>query len=221
MTTTLTRPAAPPLNGQRPTAAPPPPTRRNHTRMALGVVIVILSVLGVVALYGSASDRIEVVAVRQPVAAGQLITAADLTVVSISSDTELATIDASNRESLVGQVAVTALVPGSLLARPQVSDGPRIPEGMALAGATLKPGQYPPGLRAGDAVVIIESPPATATGAAATPIERGRSSVIDLEALDDASSSISVSLLVPEASASAISSAGAAGRLSVVVVSGS
>ena len=78
MTTTLTRPAAPPLNGQRPTAAPPPPSRRNHTRMALGVVIVILSVLGVVALYGSASDRIEVVAVRQPVAAGQLITAADL-----------------------------------------------------------------------------------------------------------------------------------------------
>jgi hypothetical protein len=189
--------------------------------MALGVVIVILSVLGVVALYGSASDRIDVVAIRQPVAAGQLITAGDLTVVSISSDGDLSTIAAADRSSLVGQVAVTALVPGSLLARAQVSDGPRIPAGMALAGATLKPGQYPTGLRAGDAVAIVESPPATATGAAAVPVERGRSRVIDLEAIDDAGSSISVSLLVPEASASAISSAGAAGRLSVVVVSGS
>lgn len=221
MTTTLTRPAAPPLNGQRPSATPPPPARRNHTRMALGVVIVVLSVLGVVALYGSASDRVEVVAVRQAVATGQQITAADLTTVSISSDSNLATIAAAQRESLVGQTAVTALVPGSLLARGQVSDGPRIPQGMALAGATLKSGQYPTGLRGGDAVLIVESPPATATGAAAAPIERGRSSVIDLEALDDASSSISVSLLVPEASASVISSAGAAGRLSVVVVSGS
>jgi hypothetical protein len=155
------------------------------------------------------------------VATGQQITAADLTTVSISSDSNLSTIAAAQRESLVGQTAVTALVPGSLLARAQVSDGPRIPEGMALAGATLKPGQYPTGLRGGDAVLIVESPPATAIGAAAAPIERGRSSVIDLEAHDDASSSISVSLLVPEASASVISSAGAAGRLSVVVVSGS
>lgn len=188
--------------------------------MALGVVIVVLSVLGVVALYSSASDRVEVVVVRQPVAAGQLITAADLTTVSLSSGTNLASIAAADRDSLVGQVAVTALVPGSLLAHAQVSDGPRIPQGMALVGATLKPGQFPTGLLAGDAVVIVESPAATATGAAAA-IERGRSSVVELATLEDASSSISVSLLVPEASASAISSAGAAGRLSVVVVSGS
>lgn len=221
MTATITRPAPPALNGQRPPSTPPPSARRNHTRMAVGAAIIAVSVLGVVALYGSASDRVEVVAVRQPVAAGQQIAAEDLTVVAISSDAKLATIPATRRESLVGKTASAALAPGSLLVDGQVNDGSRIPAGMALVGATLKPGQFPTGLQPGDAVLIVESPLATATGDPASPVEHGRSTVVDLEAVEDAASSISMSLLVPEDAASAVSTAGAAGRLSVVVVSAS
>lgn len=219
MTTTLTRPKlSPATNGQRPTPAPEPAGRRNRARMALGVVVLVLCVLGAITLYGNASDRIEVLAVRRSVAPGQQITAEDVRSVSISSDSTLQTLSASQRSDVIGQIAAVGLVPGSLLAPTQISDGPRVPAGTVITGATLKPGQFPIGLRAGDNVLLIETPLATATGAAAEPLERGSARVLDVEELDDASATIAVSLVVPDDAASPVASAGAGGRLTLVVV---
>src|SRR5437899_6054173 len=76
MTTTVQRrqitPAA--LNGQRAADAPAlPAMRRNRTRVALGALIIVLSVLGVMTLYSRASDRVDVLSVRHEVGAGQQI----------------------------------------------------------------------------------------------------------------------------------------------------
>ena len=89
---------------------------------------------------------------------------------------------------------------------------------MVIAGATLKPGQFPIGLRAGDNVLLVETPPVTATGAAAEPIIRGTAQVLDVERLDESSVALAVSLVIPATSASPIASAGAGGRLTLVVV---
>lgn len=186
--------------------------------MALGVVVLVLCVLGTITLYGNASDRIEVLAVRRSVAPGQQITAEDLGTVSISSDSTLQTVPASQRSDVIGQIAAVGLVPGSLLAPTQISDGPRVPAGTVITGATLKPGQFPIGLLAGDNVLLIETPLATATGAAAEPLERGRARVLDVEELDDASATIAVSLVVADEAASPVASAGAGGRLTLVVI---
>lgn len=219
MTTTLTRPKASlPLDGRRPPPAPEPVGRRNRARMALGLVVLVLCVLGAITLYGNASERIEVLAVRQSVAPGQQITAEDIGMVSISADSNLRTLPASQHGDVIGQIAAVGLVPGSLLAPTQISDGPRVPSGMVITGATLKPGQFPIGLRAGDDVQLIETPLATAAGAAAEPITRGSAQVLDVERLDDASPSLAVSLIVPANSASPIASAGAGGRLTLIVV---
>jgi hypothetical protein len=67
-------------------------------------------------------------------------------------------------------------------------------------------------------VLLIETPLATATGVAAEPIERGSARVLDVEELDDASATIAVSLVVPDDAASPVASAGAGGRLTLVVV---
>ena len=219
MTTTLTRPKAPqPLNGQRPSPAPEPVGRRNRARMMVGLVVLVLCVLGAITLYGKASDRIEVLAVRRPVAPGQQITAEDIGTVSITVDSNLRTMSVSQRAEVVGQIALVGLVPGSLLAPSQINDGPRVPAGMVITGATLKPGQFPIGLRAGDDVLLVETPLTTATGAAAEPITRGNAQVLEVERLDNATSSLAVSLIVPATSASSIASAGAGGRLTLVVV---
>ena len=221
MTTTLTRPSSSPSSPpdqRRVPARAEPSARRNHTRIALGLLVVVLSVLGTVTLYTRADDRIEVLAVGRSVAEGQEITADDLAVVSLSSDSELRTIPASEESRVVGQMAAVDLVPGSLLTQRQVSSGPRVPDGMVLTGATLKPGQYPVGLRAGDSVLVVETPTAAATGAAAAPIDRGRARVVDLAELEDASSSIAVSMVVPSDAATAIAAAGSSGRLTLVVV---
>lgn len=222
MTTTLDRPATPPphTRPRQPIASPPAP-RRNRTRMALGVVVLVMCVLGAVALYQRASNRVEVVAIRHAVPAGQVVTASDLMTVSIAAGTDLRTVDAASRDSVVGQIAAVALVPGSLLAPAQVSDGPRIPAGMALVGATLKPGQFPTGVQVGDTVLLVEAAAPSSAEAGGMPRDRGRATVMELDPVEDASTSIAASLLVPEAAASPIAGAGASGRLSVIVVGGS
>lgn len=219
MTTTLRRATAPsPTTNPRPLAVVPPTGRRNRSRIAVGAVVVVVSVLASVSLYGRANERIEVVAIRQAVPAGAAIGDNDLTTVSIAKDTDLRTVPAAQRATIVGQVASVGLVPGSLLAPNQVASGPRVPNGMAITGATLKPGQYPIGLRADDEVVLVEVAPPTATGAAGAPIDRGRARVVEVVELRDAGSAVAVSLVMPSANAAATAAAGAVGRLTLVMV---
>ena len=219
MTATLTRTKAlPSLNGNRPTPGREPVGRRNRARMALGLLLLALCVLSAITLYGRTSDRSAVLTVRRSVSPGQQITGEDIGIVSISSDSTLRTLSAAQRGEVIGQIAAVGLVPGSLLAPGQISDGPRVPAGMVITGATLKPGQFPIGLRSGDEVLLVETPPATATGTAAQPITRGSARVLDVEHLDDATSSIAISLIVPTDTASSVASAGAGGRLTLMVV---
>ena len=114
-------------------------------------------------------------------------------------------------------VAAVALVPGALLTRGQIRSGPLVPVGKAIVGATLKPGQYPAGLGTGTTVEVIEAPPAT-SGATNSATSHGEATVLALEAATDASGTVQVSLVVPRAVSSLVATAGAAGRISLVVV---
>jgi hypothetical protein len=187
----------------------------------MGVLVIVLSVLGTVAVYARADDRVAVVAVRRTVVQGHLIPAADLTTVAVPRDTGLSIVPASQRLVLVGQIARIELAAGSLVNPDQVAHGPHVPDGMALAGATLKPGQYPVGLRSGDTVRVVEIPNTSATGDAAAPLDRGPAQVVELDQVDDSSSSIVVALVVPADAATAVAAAGASGRLTLIVVSAS
>lgn len=221
--TTVNRPKAPPTisNGHRPPVPAPERTgRRNRTRIALGLLVIVLSVLGTVSLYSSAGNRIEVIAIRRTVPAGQVVTNEDLGTASIASRSGLATVSVADRAQLVGKVAAVGLVPGSLLAPEQLRDGPAVEDGKAIAGAVLKPGQYPVGLQAGDEVILVETPPVTATGRASVAADQGRARVLDLAAAEDGSSTVAVSLVVPRGVATSVANAGAGGRLSLVVVGG-
>lgn len=218
MTATLSRPkpAAPRLDGP-PLPPTPPPGRRNRTRIGLGAGVLALSILGTVALYGSASDRTEVLTVRNAVPAGKAITAGDLATAELSAHGGIQVVAAADQVNVVGQIATVALVPGSLLTPGQFAEGPRLAEGMAVTGATLQPGQYPLGLQPGDRVRLIETPAPTATGNPA-PIDRGVATVEELAAVEDATGSMTVDLIVPAEGAAAIATAGAAGRLNLVVI---
>ena len=221
MVTTLTRPptASPPANGERLSdVASSRAGRRNGTRIALGLVVVVLCVLGTVSLYTSAGRRAAVLSVRQAIPAGREISAEDLGTVSVSVGSGLRTIPASDRAQIVGRIAAVDLVAGTLLTSGELSNGPLVPAGRAISGATLKPGQYPVGLIPGDEVVIVETPPPSTTGTAAVPKDHGRGRVLDLVTATDGTGSVTISLVVPDDVATAVATAGAAGRLSLVMV---
>ncbi len=205
--TSTSRPLAP---------AQSPKPRRNTGRIVLGILVLAMSALGAVVLVSSASHRVAVLGIARDVPVGKTLTASDLHEVSISGGDGLHAVSADDPSRVVGRTAKVGLVAGSLLSRDQLTDQPARRDGTVVAGAVLKGGQFPVDLAIGDAVNVIETTAPDATGAG-EPISRGTATVLDLSQSRDGQGLITVSLAVPSASATAISSAGAAGRLSLVV----
>jgi hypothetical protein len=222
MTATLAphQAASPSPNGTR---VPPPEARsgrRDRTRIALGLIVIILCVLATASLFSSTNNREQVLTVRRPVPAGHAISPNDLGVARVSVGPDVAAMPAAARERVVGRVAAVTLVAGSLLVRDDVSDAVRVPDGMAVVGASLKAGQYPVSLAPGDTVRLVETAPESAVGDSAKPIEVGGARVLDVERSQSSPDTLAVSLLVPKEAASKVAGDGAAGRLSLAVVSG-
>lgn len=192
------------------------PRSRSTARIAIGVLVVSLSALGAAVLFSSAADRVTVIGVARDVPIGQKITEEDLREVSIAGGSGLQSIPADDAATVIGRTASVQLIGGSLLNPRQLADGPSLPDGTVIAGAVLKGGQYPVGLSIGDMVDVIETTSPDASGVG-EPVVRGQATVTDIAEPDDGQSQLLVSLAVPSDSATAVSSAGAAGRISVVV----
>src|SRR5581483_10050264 len=82
------------------------PAHRNQSRVAMGAFLIVAFSLAFAVSFSRAGDRQAVLAVARPVAAGQVITAADVTEVRISADPGLHPVPA--RQAVVG----AALKPG-------------------------------------------------------------------------------------------------------------
>ncbi|MFY1632350.1 SAF domain-containing protein [Solwaraspora sp. WMMB335] len=128
--------------------------------VALGGLLVVVCVLAYA--YGAAQlgDRVQVLAVARPVAAGQAITAADLTQVSAARDSGVRLVPAADAAEVVGRTAVVPLVAGMLLTPEVLGDAAFPPGGQVTASVAVKPGQYPQGLAAAARVAVYV--PATA-----------------------------------------------------------
>jgi hypothetical protein len=194
--------------------------RRNRTRIALGLVVIVMCVLATASIFSSTNNRTQVLTVRRAVPAGHTIGPDDLAVALVSVGGDVRTTPASALDRVVGHVAAVALVAGSLLVPDAVSAAARVPSDMAIVGASLKAGQYPASLTPGDEVRLVEIAAASGIGGSAAPIDRGRASVLDVARSHDSPDALAVSLLVPKAAATNVAGDGAAGRLSLVVVAG-
>ena len=193
-----------------------PGSNRNASRIAIGLLVLVVSVLGTLTLYSNAGDRRTVIALQRDVPAGKTISAADLNEVSISADASVSTVSTSDAGRVVGKVAMVELAAGSLLTANQIGDAPKLSSGEAMVGAVLKAGQYPSGLQVGSTVRVVEVPAADAAGRS-DPVSRGVGRVADIRESSNDGNTVVVSLVVSDTSAEAIASAGAAGRVSLVV----
>src|SRR6059058_4486663 len=107
--------------------------RRRVPYLALGGLLVVLCVLGFAAVTVRLGQRVSVLAVAQPVAAGQRIEAADLTQVSAADDPSLGLIPAAQASAVVGRTAVVPLLPGTLLTQSLIGDAAFPPSGKVVA----------------------------------------------------------------------------------------
>lgn len=140
--------------------------RRRLPFVALGGLLVIVCVLGFA--YGAArlGDRVQVLAVARPVAAGQAFTVADLRTVSAARDATVRLVPASDAQRVIGRTAVVPLLAGTLLTPALVGEAAFPPAGKVTASVALKPGQYPHGLAVGARVLAYVTASATGAGPA-------------------------------------------------------
>ncbi len=143
---------ADPIDDARGTRVRP---RRDLRLIAIGVLAVCLSGLGAVWLYSSVTDAASVVTVLRTVHRDQVISEADLGLVSVPSVPGLETVPGERLAEVIGQSAHTDLVAGTLLS-PRSFGPPVVSVGMAQVGLRLTPGRVPSaGLVPGTRVLLV------------------------------------------------------------------
>ena len=230
-TRTLGRRVAPPTstNGSRarPTAARAGGlgTAKRSTPMAVvGAAAVVLGALLSLALYTSVDQRQPVLAVRRPVAAGQVIAAEDLRQVRVSTADGVTPIPVSRSDSVVGKSAAVALVPGTLMTREQVGAPSSLQPGQAIVGVALKAGQAPAALPPGTRVQVITTVKGAGADQARPIVLTSSAIVAPATATNGAqlkpatSGTTVVSLIVPANEAPAVAAAAADGQVSLVAL---
>jgi hypothetical protein len=152
-------PAGPQPSGQAPRRL----RRRSVPLAAGGVVLVVVCALIFAEGWLQAGDRQPVLALAQPVTAGQVITAADLETVRVSAAGPVSLVPASRQAEVVGSTAAVSMPAGSLLTGSDIGTPPPV-KGQVRLGVALKTGAYPPDLAAGQDVDVLATPPSGTTG---------------------------------------------------------
>ena len=220
--------AAPTTNGRRAEGrARPAGARGTGRRRQLPLVVVgVLLVLGCALAFADASlhlgSREEVLALAQPVAAGQVLSAGDLRSARVSTGSSLAVVPVAAEQSVVGRRAAVALVAGALLTTSEVGAVPPVAAGFDEVAVGLKPGAYPPDVAPGDRVQVV--PVASSSGSSTAGVTGGSPVSATVLAVDAAPAGTSnptvLSLQVATRDAGEVASLAAAGQASVIEVGG-
>lgn len=150
-------PATPsPADGRPLTLGKP---RRNPTLLALALLLIIGCAAAFGALYMTADQRTQVLVTRKAITQGQTLTSEDLIVAEISGG-PFAAITANNESTLLGQTAVAAIPPGTVLTHQHFTTTPKPHTGHVGIAITMKTGAIPADLTPGRHVEIHAAPPA-------------------------------------------------------------
>src|SRR5664279_787362 len=208
------------LSGAPPVVRTPLPTRQRRVGWTtLGAVLVVGLGLVFGYLYSTAGSKEPVVMVTAAVAVGAVIDRSDLSTVDVAGD--ITAIAGANLESVVGQRAAVALLPGTVLQRSMVTDADPIPSGMAQVGVAVKGGQLPAdGLVPGDRVQVLALPgQAAGAGNLPAPTVLVDSAVVFAAHQDPTQPGTALlTLVVPAKAAPAVAAASATGAAAVVKV---
>jgi hypothetical protein len=211
--------------GAQPPGQGPRRGRRRSIPLAVGgVVLVVVCALVFAEGWLAAGHRQPVLALAQPVAAGQVITAADLETVRVSAAGPVSLVPASRQAEVVGSTAAASLPAGTLLAGSDIGTPPPV-KGQVRLGIALKPGAYPPDLAAGQDVDVLATPAAAASGSsssgaapAALPVGEAVVLSVSPAAASSGSGDTVVEIQVPADAMPQVAAANAAGQIALATI---
>ena len=147
--------------------APTGASRSRWPEIGAGLFVVAVFALAGAWFYANTNDRVAVIAARNTIERGDVVTVDDLRVVQVDSDDQLNLLGREESGLIVGRVALTDLAPGTLVTPEQFAASGLIETGEGIVGLALDPGEYPSlSIRPGDLVSVVQVPRANDTGAA-------------------------------------------------------
>ncbi len=133
--------------------------RRLDLRVAVGLLLMLVAVLGGASLIRSAQDRTPVLVAAGSVQPGEVIGPSDLRVVEMSVPAGVAYLSASAEGQIEGRVAAEPLWDGKVLGPGSVAEAPPLAAGMVAITLLLPPESAVGGdVRSGDRVAVLSSP---------------------------------------------------------------
>jgi len=140
--------------------------RRLDLRVAIGLLLMTVAVLGGASLIRNAQARTPVLVAAGSVQPGEVIEASDLRVAEISLPAGVSYLSASMEGEIEGRVAAERLWEGKVLATGSVAETPPLAAGMVAITLLLPPESAVGGsVRAGDNVAVLSSPGVNEAGA--------------------------------------------------------
>ena len=196
--------------------------RRPRTSwIALGLlVLVAFGLLGAITV-ARVAGRAPVLALAQPVERGEQLESADLMVVSVGTDDNVAVVPSADRDELLGLTATAGMEAGTLVNRGQFAVGPSVAAGSSVVGLALVPGQYPTvNLRPGDRVVVVRTPASTPTGEddRGATVLADRAEVFAVEPLSETARTLMVSIVIGQDAIPEVAAAAAADRIRLALL---
>lgn len=189
---------------------------RSMGRIAASTLFVVLVVVGLVAVFQTQTDRVEVLVVTNSVPAGQVVTAADLEPAEVAGVE--GAIGAADVDSVVGKRAAGGLVEGQVLTEAALTDTQVPAAGQRLVAIRLETGRVPGGLAPGDLVDVLAVPPDGDPGSSEQlnqPVKLAQLARVDSIG-DTPDSAVVVTVLVSEAQADPIAAHSATGQVTIV-----
>jgi SAF domain len=211
---TMQRSTAPP----RATSASLRPRRRPWLLVA-GLLSMVVSAGAFAVVYLGTDAREQVLVVARPVAAGQVLSVADLRVVRIVPDPGVDVIAAAEASRAIGHTAAVPLAAGSMLASAQVGPVAWPPAGQVVVAVPVKAARLADGISAGVRVLVVQvAADTTKAGQPAAGQPPVAGTVVAVTRTADGSGITVVSLLLPAADAESV--AGSSGDVSLALARG-
>jgi Flp pilus assembly protein CpaB len=200
--------------------------RRLDLRVAIGLLLMTVAVLGGASLIRNAQARTPVLVAAGSVQPGEVIEASDLRVAEISLPAGVSYISASMEGEIEGRVAAEPLWDGKVLATGSVAETPPLAPGMVAITLLLPPESAVGGsVRAGDNVAVLSSPGVNEAGgdqeSSATTILLTEVPVLSvLQASTAEGEGLLVTLTLRLEEARAVAEARASGRVDLALLPG-